>query len=120
MLAEDGEQSRSHGLATSVLRTQASRLGIPLATRAAPRNEYEAVFVATRDKEMGNEYLGRTLDAALVREFERLGIDPCGERGEYHTVVTDGPIFARPLALKEGPKKPRLGTWFLDVQVVSA
>ena len=76
---------------------------------------FKATVVATRDKEMGKEYLGRTLDAALVREFEHLGIDPCGERGEYHTFVTGGPIFARPLDLREGRKTLRLGTWFLDM-----
>jgi uncharacterized protein (TIGR00290 family) len=78
---------------------------------------FKAMIVATRDKELGNQYLGRELDAPLVQEFERLGIDPCGEGGEYHTVATGGPIFSRPLALTKDQTSLRLGTWFLEMKL---
>ncbi|MEP6634266.1 MAG: hypothetical protein ABJA62_08665, partial [Luteimonas sp.] len=44
---------------------------------------------------------GREFDEDL---FESLpaNVDPCGERGEFHTCVRDGPMFARPLALDRG------------------
>ena len=47
-------------------------------------------------------WLGQTISADLVAAFERAGIDPCGERGEYHTLVTDGPLFHHPLAIQTG------------------
>lgn len=48
------------------------------------------------------EWLGAQLSEALVREFEAAGIDPCGERGEYHTFVSDGPLFSHPLPISLG------------------
>ncbi|EKB20248.1 hypothetical protein [Aeromonas veronii] len=49
------------------------------------------------------EWTGRTLDAATLCELQQLaereGFDACGEQGEYHTMVTDGPGFAAPLRL---------------------
>ncbi len=49
------------------------------------------------------DWVGRTLDAATLAELQQLastrGFDACGEQGEYHTMVTDGPGFAAPLHL---------------------
>ncbi|RQM71470.1 Dph6-related ATP pyrophosphatase, partial [Aeromonas hydrophila] len=49
------------------------------------------------------EWVGRQLDAATLAELRQLaasrGFDACGEQGEYHTMVTDGPGFAAPLVL---------------------
>ncbi|ATM00593.1 hypothetical protein CK910_20570 [Aeromonas sp. CA23] len=49
------------------------------------------------------EWAGRSLNAATLAELqqlaERQGFDACGEQGEYHTMVTDGPGFAAPLRL---------------------
>jgi diphthine-ammonia ligase len=79
---------------------------------------FEAMVIATKDDPMGHRYLGRTLDAELIQEFERIEIDLCGEAGEYHTVVTDGPIFVHRLALRTGERTLHSGYWFLNVQVV--
>ena len=46
-------------------------------------------------------FAGLAFDAALLAELP-LGIDPCGERGEFHTCVAAGPMFAAPLALRRG------------------
>ena len=49
------------------------------------------------------EWVGRTLDTATLTELQQLaasqGFDACGEQGEYHTMVTDGPGFAAQLIL---------------------
>ena len=49
------------------------------------------------------EWVGRRLDATTLAELQQLaatrGLDACGEQGEYHTMVTDGPGFAAPLTL---------------------
>lgn len=73
-----------------------------------------AQLVAVREGVLEPEWLGRTLDATLIAEFERRGIDPCGENGEYHTVVTDAPVYARALKLRAGQRSLRSGVWFLD------
>ena len=64
---------------------------------------FRALLVAVKEDALPAGLLGRTLDAALVAEIERLGADACGENGEYHTVLVDGPDFARPLTLLPGP-----------------
>ncbi|HRN52514.1 MAG TPA: hypothetical protein PK788_03410 [Gemmatimonadaceae bacterium] len=53
-------------------------------------------------------WAGRRYDAALVAEMPE-GVDPCGERGEFHTCVTAGPIFAAPLELTVGERVRRAG-----------
>jgi diphthamide synthase (EF-2-diphthine--ammonia ligase) len=55
----------------------------------------------------------------MLDELARLGVDPCGERGEYHTVVTNSPLFSRPLVLERGSRVQRSGCWALDVSLVS-
>lgn len=47
------------------------------------------------------KYLNQTLTHQLLDEFEKLGIDVCGENGEYHTFVYDGPIFNTPIKTVE-------------------
>lgn len=45
---------------------------------------------------MSADYLGKALTRELMSEMEADGIDVCGENGEYHTLVTDGPLFKKP------------------------
>lgn len=61
-------------------------------------------------------WLGRTFDRALLTEIEaHPEIDPCGERGEYHTFVTDGPPFSRPLPVQMGTRIEMEGHGLVDV-----
>lgn len=76
---------------------------------------FEGMIIATSAREMGKEYLGRALDEALVEQLADLGIDVSGEAGEYHTVVTSGPIFAEGLRIRMGEIVLRSGYWVLDV-----
>lgn len=49
-------------------------------------------------------WLGRSVDEAFATDVARLAdVDPCGERGEYHTFVYAGPLFARPVTWRPGP-----------------
>ncbi|MGE8006953.1 diphthine--ammonia ligase [Lysinibacillus sp. NPDC093216] len=50
---------------------------------------------------MREEDLGRTLTLEYIKELESRGIDPCGEGGEFHTTVLDGPIFKQPVPVRK-------------------
>jgi uncharacterized protein (TIGR00290 family) len=77
----------------------------------------EAIIVTTRAEKLDAGWLGRTLSLDMLAEFERLDVDPCGERGEYHTVVTNSRLFREPLRLALGACVERSGCWALDVTV---
>ncbi|MED4462054.1 diphthine--ammonia ligase [Metabacillus fastidiosus] len=51
---------------------------------------------------MREDDLGRTLTHEYVKELEARGIDPCGEGGEFHTTVINGPIFKYPIPVRKG------------------
>src|SRR5262252_1291191 len=83
------------------------------------RSDGDAIIVTARAACLDRSWVGRPLRHEMLQEFERLGIDPCGERGEYHTVVTNSRLFSRPLALEHGPIVERSGCWALDCQVAA-
>ena len=58
--------------------------------------------------------VGRLYDEELLRELP-LEIDPCGENGEFHSFVFDGPIFKRPVLLKVGEIVMRDGRYYADL-----
>lgn len=74
-----------------------------------------AIIVTARSEFLDQTWLGRRLEPDCLSEFARLGVDPCGERGEYHTVVTDTPLFDRPLRLRAGASVQRADGWALDL-----
>lgn len=79
---------------------------------------YRAVVVSV-DPERGDPtWLGRELTLSLVGEMEDRGVDPCGERGEYHTFVFDGPEFRRPVAFEPGEIVESEGHRLLDLLAV--
>jgi uncharacterized protein (TIGR00290 family) len=75
----------------------------------------EALIVTARAELLDDTWLGRALRADLLPELKRLGVDPCGERGEYHTVVTNCSMFSRPLGLQQERRVQNSGCWALDV-----
>ena len=81
------------------------------------RSGSEAVIVTARAECLDASWLGRVLTEDCFAEFARLGVDPCGERGEYHTLVSASPLFTSPLRLKMGERVSRSGCWALDVEV---
>jgi len=54
---------------------------------------FEAVIVALNSDKLGRSLVGKRLDREIVREMIGAGITPCGELGEYHTLVVGGPIM---------------------------
>ena len=79
---------------------------------------YRAIIVSVDLKQAAAEFLGRELDAELLTEIGITDdLDPCGERGEFHTYVFDGPTFKKPLALRKGPTVEIDGHRFVDLTV---
>jgi diphthine-ammonia ligase len=178
MLAEGGNNSRSHGLPRSLLEEQARCLGIPITFRSATWDEYEATFlqalhdfkkdgigigafgdidvdsnrewvrricgaadilpyhplwkrprrelldefidlgfkatvVVVNSGKLSPSFLSKTISCDTITEMEVAGIDASGELGEYHTVVTAGPIFSREITLKPKGQRAHDGYSFL-------
>ncbi len=63
---------------------------------------------------LDRRFAGRTFDAALLAELPP-AIDPCGERGEFHTFAYDGPMFDRPIGIETGLVVERDGFVFADL-----
>jgi uncharacterized protein (TIGR00290 family) len=73
---------------------------------------FKATVVRTNLEKLGVEWLGRVLDRKFYDDILKLGgVDPCGEGGEYHTVVTDGPTFRKKIEILE-TQKHKLGGGF--------
>ena len=60
---------------------------------------YRCIIKCVQTGVLPEKWLSQPLSPALLEEMKTLGADPCGENGEYHTVVTDGPLFRRPVEL---------------------
>jgi uncharacterized protein (TIGR00290 family) len=60
------------------------------------------------------DFAGRAFDRALLRALPD-GVDPCGERGEFHTFAWDGPMFSRPVRVRPGEVVTREGFVFADL-----
>jgi uncharacterized protein (TIGR00290 family) len=65
-------------------------------------------------KALPKSFAGREFDAALLDDLPA-GVDPCGERGEFHTCVLDGPMFSRAIAASVGEVVEREGFAFADL-----
>jgi uncharacterized protein (TIGR00290 family) len=76
---------------------------------------FEAIIVVVNTKMMPAKYVGRTFTRQLMDELEALGIDSCGENGEFHTVVIHGPIFSSRVPVKFGEVRENEGYVFLTV-----
>jgi len=78
---------------------------------------YHALVVAVNLTMKATRFLGRELDADLVTEIGITDdLDPCGERGEYHTFVFDGPEFETPVGFVMGGALEREGHRFIDLR----
>jgi uncharacterized protein (TIGR00290 family) len=65
-------------------------------------------------KVLDRSFVGREFDASLLADLPP-AIDPCGERGEFHTFAYAGPMFAAPIAVESGVIVERDGFVFADV-----
>ncbi len=81
------------------------------------KSGFEAVITVVDTDRMDAAYLGRHFTEQLIDELEALGIDPCGEEGEFHTVVIDGPIFVEAVPVEFGDTVIQGNYHMLDVKL---
>ena len=75
---------------------------------------FRAVAVCVDGKVLDRSFAGRELNAQFFRDLPA-GADPCGENGEFHTFVFDGPIFNTPVRCATGEVVEREGFYFCDL-----
>jgi uncharacterized protein (TIGR00290 family) len=74
-------------------------------------------YLATVDlKKLPASFAGRKFDASLLADFSP-DIDPCGERGEFHSCVVAGPMFSRRLDVRVGERVERDGFAYADLML---
>lgn len=79
---------------------------------------FKAVVVCVDPAQLDPSFAGRIIDADFLADLPP-GVDPCGENGEFHTFVFDGPNFARPVDIVVGERVIRDGFCFCDLAPAS-
>jgi len=62
---------------------------------------FKAIIVCVSEQFLDKSFCGREIDASFVRDLPK-GVDVCGENGEFHSYVFDGPIFKYPVTFAKG------------------
>ena len=80
---------------------------------------FEAIVVMVKADLLSEEWLGRKVDRNFVGDLLKLEskFHLCGELGEYHTFVSNGPLFKRRLEILDSKKILKNGYWFLDISM---
>jgi uncharacterized protein (TIGR00290 family) len=78
----------------------------------------ETYLVCVDLKQLPREFAGRRFDRALLAELPA-SADPCGEKGEFHTCVAGGPMFAKRIAVTAGETVERDGFAYADLRLSS-
>jgi uncharacterized protein (TIGR00290 family) len=86
---------------------------------------FKAIVVCVNARWLDRSFCGRMIDASFVRDLPE-NVDPCGENGEFHSFVFDGPIFRFPVTFEKGKfvykehkapqaSEPAAGFYFCDL-----
>ncbi|OIR01308.1 ATP-binding region [mine drainage metagenome] len=97
---------------------------------------FKTITVCVKSELLDESFAGRIIDKGFLKDLPK-NVDPCGENGEFHTFVFDGPIFKKPIPIIIGekvfreylspknkedncftnnnPKPPNMGFWFCDL-----
>ena len=79
---------------------------------------FEAVVVAAKSDVLGVDWVGRKINEKFIRDLEKVtNVDLCGEAGEYHTFVYNGPIFKKPIEVIVEEKALEGKSWFLKLKL---
>lgn len=94
------ERCRAAGLEACFPLWQEERLGL---VKECLASGFKPIVTVVDTRRLPADFAGLPLTEELLDEMARRGADPCGENGEYHTFVPEGPIFARPVPVAVGP-----------------
>jgi uncharacterized protein (TIGR00290 family) len=83
--------------------------------RAMIAGGLRAIITCVDPRQLPEAYAGRLFDDELLATLPS-GVDPCGERGEFHTFCFAGPMFTSPIAVAVGERSLRDGFCFADVR----
>jgi len=75
---------------------------------------FRGVVVCVDPAKLDARFAGRVMDASFLADLPA-DVDPCGENGEFHTFVFDGPLFTEPVRFSTGEVVNRDGFWFCDL-----
>lgn len=76
---------------------------------------FRSIVTCVDPQQVSPKLLGREFDAEFLRDLPE-HVDPCGERGEFHTFCFEGPIYPEPIPIQRGRKVHRDGFDFLDLK----
>src|ERR671930_868926 len=77
---------------------------------------FRACLACVDGTKLGREFAGRAIDGALLRDLPA-EVDPCGENGEFHSFVYDGPMFAKAVDVRVGDSVDRDEFVFTDLEL---
>ncbi len=86
----------------------------PLLARQMLAANLRAVLTCVDPRQLDARFVGRIFDADFLAALPS-GVDPCGERGEFHTFCCAGPMFTAPIRVHVGDPLLRDGFWFVDL-----
>ena len=75
-----------------------------------------AYLTCVDPRQLDATFAGRDFDESLLADLPA-HVDPCGEKGEFHSFVWDGPMFTRPLRIERGEVVERDGFLFADIRL---
>jgi diphthine-ammonia ligase len=78
---------------------------------------FEAVIANIDERLIPEKWLGKTIDRAFLEFLKEAGLDIAGEKNEYQSIVTNGPIFKKAIKIKSNNKFSLYGRIFLDMDV---
>lgn len=80
---------------------------------------FKVIFSCVNTRWLAADWVGRKLDESAIADLRgvrnQTGLDLCGEEGEYHTLVTDGPSFGRPIRLGSHSRRTRDMLTYLEI-----
>lgn len=100
---EDLRQYREAKLAEVGLKAVFPLWGVPTAEliREFIGLCFKTITTCVNEKFLDRSFVGRVIDEDFLRDLPA-NVDPCGENGEFHTFVFDGPLFSQPVAFEKG------------------
>jgi uncharacterized protein (TIGR00290 family) len=86
----------------------------PALARSMIAGGLRATLACVDPRQLSPAFAGRAFDLAFLADLPP-GVDPCGERGEFHTFCHAGPVFRTPIRVRAGEVVERDGFWFADL-----